>query len=179
MSFVLRQAVIADQPALQILIETSAKTLLRGDYTQDEIQAALGPVLGVDAQMIRDGTYFVVESDGRIVGCGGWSYREALYGGRPIAAGEPKRLSPEFDAARIRAFFVDPAFTRQGIGSLIMEHCEHALQKYGFLKVEISATLTGEPLYLKFGYTTTNYYQIELPDLPKLKVARMVKTYQE
>lgn len=175
----LRKALISDKSTLETLIETSSRALQKDVYTETQIQAALGPIFGVDEQMIRDGTYFVVEAQDRIVGCGGWSFREAMFGGRSASTSEPRRLDPECEAARVRAFFVDPEFVRRGIGSLIMDNCEQEIQKRGFCRGEISATLVGEPLYRKFGYTTTNYYEIELIDQPGLRVARMIKKYTE
>jgi len=177
MCLTLRKALISDKDTLATLIETSAKVLQKNVYTDAQIQAALGPIFGVDEQMIHDETYFVVESQSRVVGCGGWSFREAIFGGRTASQTEPRRLDPTSEAARIRAFFVDPEFARRGIGSLIMEKCEGEIRGNCFRSGEISATLTGEPLYRKFGYTTANYYEIELIGLPSLKVARMTKTY--
>ncbi len=178
MPLLLRRAKISDKNTLESLIELSAKALQKDVYSDAQIHAALGPVFGVDEQMIHDGTYFVVETEGRIVGCGGWSFREALFGGRSAGADEPRYLDPKTEAARVRAFFVDPEFARRGIGSLIMENCERVIQERGFHQGEISATLTGEPLYAKFGYVTTNYYKIELPGLSDLMVARMTKNYK-
>lgn len=180
MNWSFRTAVPSDVPALRALIHRSATELQRDTYTSAQIQVAMGPVFGVDEQMIADGTYFVVEDpkSGAFAGCGGWSFRLALFGGRDADAGEePERLNPETDAARIRAFFVDPAFARQGVGSLIMEQCEEAIISHGFRRGEISATLVGEPLYRKFGYETVEYYEILLQGAPPLRVARMAKGY--
>ena len=58
-----------------------------------------------------------------------------------------------------------------------MESCEREIRENGFRSGELSATLVGEPLYRKFGYVTTNHYEIELPGQLQLKVARMIKTY--
>src|SRR5438874_1986462 len=96
------------------------------------MQAALGPVFGVDRQLIRDGTYFVAEENGAIVGCGGWSRRRSLYGGDGARTGEDALLDPEREAARVRAFFVHPAWARRGIGRSIMAACEEAIVAAGF-----------------------------------------------
>ena len=63
----LRRATHADLPALGALIASSARVLGRGEYTDAQIDGALG-AFGVDAQLIRDGTYFVIECDDRITG---------------------------------------------------------------------------------------------------------------
>src|SRR3954467_2377873 len=123
------------------------------------MDAALGPVFGVDRQLIRDGTYFAVEDAGQIVGCGGWSKRKTLYGGDRDRAGEDAELNPQSDPARIRAFFVHPNWARRGIGRSILVHCEAAAIQAGFHRAELVATLTGEPLYARFGYAVVERYE--------------------
>lgn len=177
MQLSLRKAILSDKDRLENLILRSALELQNNTYSHQQIRAAIGSVFGVDQQMIQDGTYYVVEYENDLVGCGGWSFREALFGGRPASKNEPRRLDPHTDPARVRAFFVDPVFARQGIASLIMEVCEEAILDHGFSQSEISATLVGEPLYKKFGYTSIGYYEIGLTGAPAMKVARMFKEY--
>lgn len=177
MRFSLRTAVSPDRSFLENLVERSATVLQKDFYSKQQIQAALGPVFGVDEQMIVDGTYFVAESHDRIVGCGGWSYREALYGGRKTGGDVPRSLDPEEESARVHAFFVDPNFARQGVGSAIMRACEKSIQLSGFKSAEISATLTGEALYRSFGFTSIERYLIPLKGAPSKQVVKMVKTY--
>src|ERR1700742_279737 len=119
-----RPARLADVPALEALIPISVRALQTAHYSPAQIEAALGPVFGVDQQLIRDGTYFVVEDAGQIVGCGGWSKRKTLYGGDRDRPGEDEELDPQHDPARIRAFFVHPHWARKGIGRRILECCE-------------------------------------------------------
>jgi hypothetical protein len=66
---------------MEELIALSARALQAPFYAAVQIEAALGAVFGVDRQLIRDGTCFVVERGGRILGCGGWSRRASLFGG--------------------------------------------------------------------------------------------------
>src|SRR5690348_12155745 len=115
MPFTIRAATPDDTPALAALIKASVRQLQAGDYTEAQREAALKSVYGVDTQLIADGTYFAVESDGLIVGCGGWSRRNTLYGGDQFAGREDSLLDPSKDAARIRAFFVHPEWARRGI----------------------------------------------------------------
>src|SRR5437667_9484490 len=91
--------------------------------------------------------------DGQIIGCGGWSKRRSLYGGDQSRMEQDAELDPERDAARVRAFFVHPAWARCGIGRSIMAACERAIIQARFHRVEIVATLAGEPLYAAFAYT--------------------------
>src|SRR5499427_9633614 len=164
-----------DIPALEKLIPVSARALQAPFYSPAQIDAALGPVFGVDRQLIRDGTYFVIECDGAIVGCGGWSRRRSLYGSDSARAGADGLLDPQRDAARVRAFFVHPAWARRGIGRSIMVACERAIVRAGFRIVEIVATLSGEPLYAAFSYTVVERYQIPMAHGLSLPVVRMSK----
>lgn len=151
-SLQLRDATIDDVPALTSLIAQSARELCRGDYTTAQIEAAVGTAWGVDTQLIRDRTYFVVEADGAVLACGGWSKRATLFGGDAHADREPALLDPEKDAARIRAFFVHPSVARRGIGRMLLERCETEARAAGFRAVALVATLVGERLYRAFDY---------------------------
>ena len=192
----LRLACLEDIPALSELIPASARSLQASYYTPAQIEGALGTVFGVDSQLIEDGTYFVAESENQIVGCGGWSKRKTLYGGdsrtvREASAcaerlrqrgkniGEDRLLDPSVDAAKIRAFFVHPAWARRGIGSQIMRRCEMSALDDGFTTIEIVATLAGKPLYQSFGYYLIDKFEIALPNNSVLPVIRMVKNFSE
>jgi GNAT superfamily N-acetyltransferase len=170
-----RPACAADIPALEELIPLSVRTLQAAHYSPAQMEAALGPVFGVDRQLIRDGTYFVVEHEGRIVGCGGWSKRQTMYGGDRHRAGEDPELDPRRDPARIRAFFVHPDWARKGIGRAILETCERAAIAAGFRTAELTATLTGEPLYAAFGYTVIERLEAPMANGLSLSIVRMGK----
>lgn len=174
----LRLAREADVSALEALIPLSVRALQAPFYSQAQMDAALGPVFGVDRQLIRDGTYFVAEQDGAVVGCGGWSRRRSLYGGDSGREREDDLLDPQRDAARVRAFFVHPAWSRRGIGRSIMTACERAIVDAGFRTVDIVATLAGEPLYASFGYAVVERYDIAMPSGLMLPVVRMTKSME-
>jgi GNAT superfamily N-acetyltransferase len=141
-----------DLPALRALM-TRAIERLQDDFLTPEQVRASHKVMGLDTQLVLDGTYFVVELDGQIVGSGGWSWRATLYGGDDsIVTREPLALDPATDAAKIRAMYTDPDFARRGIGSTILRLCEGAARDAGFARAEMMATLAGEPLYRAFGY---------------------------
>lgn len=173
----LRLAREEDVAELERLIPLSVRGLQAAYYSPAQMEAALGPVFGVDRQLIRDGTYFVAEREGAIVGCGGWSRRRSLYGGDDGRAGEDGLLDPRRDAARVRAFFVHPAWARRGIGRSIMAACEEAIRAAGFHEVEMVATLAGEPLYASFGYRVVERYEIPLKNGLGLPVVRMARTW--
>lgn len=176
-NFRLRLACEEDLPALEALIELSVRQLLSRHYSTAQLDAALGPVFGVDRQLIRDGTYFVVERNLEIVGCGGWSKRHAVYGGDRDRAGEDAELEPARDAARVRAFFVHPQWERHGIGRRLLAASEKAIQTAGFTRAELCATVAGEPLYAKFGYAVTERYDAAMPGGLSIAVVHMRKSF--
>ena len=144
------------------------------------MEGALATVYGVDSQLIADGTYYTAEakaSEGGVtlVGCGGWSKRKTLYGGDRWTAREDDLLDPRRDAAKIRAFFVAPAWARRGIGSLILEACEAAAKAAGFTRLEMGATLTGAPFYRVKGYIELEHLAVPLANGESLPIVRMAK----
>jgi GNAT superfamily N-acetyltransferase len=151
--FTHRWATEADIPSIAKLMDRAIGELQRDFLTSEQI-AASRLSMGLDTQLIADGTYVVVEdADGRIVGCGGWSYRATLYGGdHNPALRDAATLDPAKDPARIRAMYTDPAFTRRGIGRLVLAANETAAKEAGFARAELMATLAGEPLYKACGY---------------------------
>ena len=148
----LRTATHADRAALQTLIERSARELGAADYRPEQIEGALQGAFGVDTQLIDDGTYFVAEEAGRLVGCGGWSWRRTLFGGDSHSARNAGELDPRTDAAKIRAFFIDPDYARRGIGRALLQRCETEARARGFTRFELMGTLPGVRLYQALGY---------------------------
>ncbi len=173
-SFSLRLATAADAVAVEALIARSVHGLQAGDYSQAQRDAAVGQVFLVDHGLIADGTYFVVYADERLAGAGGWSTRRALHGGHTHGdTGE--RIDPVTDPARIRAYFVDPDFARQGVGTLILNACEQAAAAAGFTRTTLGATLTGVPFYGARGYLAGEREEAPLPDGGSLTVVHMHK----
>lgn len=147
-----RIAAMDDLDNLRALMARAIDHLQTEFLTPEQI-AASRHVMGLDTQLIKDGTYFLVESDGVLAGCGGWSYRATLYGGdASVVAREPEVLDPAKDAARIRAMYTNPDFARQGIGRRVMQVCEDAARAAGFARTEMMATMAGVPLYRACGY---------------------------
>ncbi len=180
MNLRIRLAEVRDIPVLRELIEASVRGLQAADYSAAQLESALRTVYGVDTQLISDGTYFVVEETGSaraalLVGCGGWSRRRTLYGGDQWAGREDSLLDPAKDAAKIRAFFVHPAWARRGIGGMILEACEAAARAAGFRRLEMGATLTGVPFYRAKGYVELEAAEVPLGDGLTLPIVRMGK----
>jgi len=148
----LRPATTADVPALARLIRVSAAHLSRGFYTPDQIDAAITHVFGVDTDLIADGTFFLVERDGALAGCGGWSRRATLFGGDACPGRSDRPIVPGEAPARIRAFFVDPAHSRQGVATALLDRCEREARAAGFDALTLVATLSGVPFHRAAGF---------------------------
>jgi len=179
--FAIRLAMAADIPVLRGLIDQSVRVLQRKDYSAEQLDAALGTAYGVDTQLIADGTYYVVEAASAagekvLAACGGWSMRKTLYGSDHGPYRDNAMLDPARDAAKIRAFFVHPDWTRRGIASLILKTCEDAAYARGFRRFEMGATLTGVPMYAARGYAKGEQIEVPLPNGMSLTVVRMAKT---
>lgn len=151
-AFIHRIATPADIPALHEVMRRAIEQL-QGEFLSPEQVAASHNVMGLDSQLVADGTYFVVERDGRIAGCGGWSFRSTLFGGDDsVVTREPELLDPACDAAKVRAMYTDPAFVRLGVGRYVLDLCESAAREAGFQRVELMGTAAGVPLYESCGY---------------------------
>ncbi|MDB6123521.1 MAG: GCN5-related N-acetyltransferase [Pedosphaera sp.] len=179
MNWTLRLATESDIPALEELIPLSVRALQAPHYSPAQMEAALGPVFGIDRQLIADGTYFVVEQQGQLIGCGGWSKRKSLFGSDASHDHDDSQLDPKHDSARIRAFFVHPLWARRGIGSTILVACETAILSASFQSAELVATLAGEPLYASFNYIVVERYEIQLPNGLSLPGVRMTKSLKD
>ena len=152
MEYILRKANLVDREAIKQLIVKSARNLSREDYSEQQIEAAILTVFGVDTDLILDGTYFVADSSGTLIGCGGWSKRRTLFGGDQFSGRDASELDPKLEAARIRAFFIHPKCARMGIGRAILSRCESEARAYGFRSLELMATLPGLKFYRACGY---------------------------
>lgn len=145
-------------------------------FLTPEQVAASHMVMGLDTQLVKDGTYFMIENQERVAGCGGWSFRATLYGGdESVVAREPARMDPATDAAKIRAMYTDPDFIRKGIGTRIIQLCESAARESGFKRVELMATAAGVPLYKKHGYESSAAQQFANIDGVEVPLLRMEK----
>ena len=172
----MRTANLDDVPELNQLIDQAVRLLSVGYYTPQQIDSSLQYVFGVDTQLIADETYYVAEMDGHVVGCGGWSKRNTLYGGDQSKEEQDPLLDPQVEPGRIRAFFVHPQWARRGIGRAIIEVCEQAAYRAGFRRLELASTLPGEPLYKALGYEVGEHFAITFPDGEQLPLIRMDKT---
>ena len=176
MNFQIRLATLADIPALRVLIHESVRGLSGSYYSRAQIESALVHVFGVDTQLIHDGTYFVVTSTDELIGSGGWSKRRTLFGGDQSKSGAvDELLDPAREAARIRAFYVNPRWSRKGVSTMILTACENAAREAGFKRIELVATLPGEPFYSARNYQRAEAVPIETPDGESLPAYRMFR----
>jgi len=169
----LRPAATTDIPALAELIALSGRALSVGYYTPEQAEAITRHVFGVDTQLVSDRTYFVIEHEGAIAACGGWSQRRTLFGGDQAKTGPDPLLDPASEPARIRAFFVHPAMARRGLARQLMAACTAAAGQAGFRTLELVATLPGEPFYLALGFAPAERFDLDLPGDVRVPVVRM------
>jgi GNAT superfamily N-acetyltransferase len=172
----LRVATLQDLPALKQLIPLSVRGLSEEWYSPEQIESGIAYVFGPDTQLIADGSYWVAEAGGEVVGCGGWSRRQTLYGGDQMKESDDRLLDPAREAARIRAFFVHPEWSRRGIGALILGACMEGARRAGFQGLELMATLPGVPLYRRFGFEEAERVDTVLPDGVAISFVRMVRS---
>lgn len=165
---------IGDVPEIKALMEL-AIGVLQADYLTPAQVSASHAAMGLDTQLIADGTYFCVRVSDRIVGCGGWSFRSTLYGGNHSAGRDAAHLDPEKDRARIRAMYTHPDFTQRGVGRLILDASERAAKEAGFKALEMAATLAGEPFYRRCGYSVEKRWQDHNGSVP-VPLLTMIKT---
>jgi N-acetylglutamate synthase-like GNAT family acetyltransferase len=158
----IRKAELSDIPQIEALIARSARGLSAQDYRPSQVEGALRGAFGIDTQLLADQTYFVVEEAGRLIGCGGWSFRATLFGGDARTGRDSSMLDPRTQAAKIRAFFVDPLHARRGIGTLLLERCEKEARDRGFSRAELMATLPGVKLYAARGFVGADVVHFDM-----------------
>jgi GNAT superfamily N-acetyltransferase len=146
-----RLARLDELDALRTLMDAAIAQLQQPFLDARQIEASRA-IMGLDTQLVADGTYFVVERGGGLAGCGGWSRRATLYGGDQSPGRSAALLDPARDAARVRAMYTHPEHVRHGVGRLILSLCEAAARQEGFQRLELVATLAGAPLYRAAGY---------------------------
>lgn len=173
--YTIRVATRSDIAQIEALIRQSAHALSEGDYTSEQVDSALLGVFGVDTQLIKDQTYFVIETDKEVAACGGWSFRATLFGSDDNPQRDPRRLTPGKEAAKIRAFFVHPNHARKGLGRWLLDHCEQKAVAEGYDVAELGATVPGRRLYRACGYSGNDYIDHQMSTGLKLRVYPMRK----
>jgi GNAT superfamily N-acetyltransferase len=171
-----RLATRDDLPALAALMRAAIDELQKGFLSADQI-AASRSIMGLDTQLIDDGTYFAIETGGALAGCGGWSRRNTLYGGDHTPGRNAALLDPAKDAARVRAMYTSPIFARRGVGRLLLSLCERSAAAEGFTRVELASTMSGEPLYRSCGYEPIEWFEDDRGGVavPLIRMAKQLR----
>jgi len=172
---ILRLATLDDADEIDALMKASTRELFPLFYDRTQTEASVRFIAAVDRSLIEDGTYFVLEANGELVACGGWSRRDKLYSGSGEAAGDARLLDPATEPARVRAMFVRPDWTRRGLGTRILEACEAAASSEGFQTLALMSTRPGQPLYERFGFQGLETVDIRMPNGVTIGGARMEK----
>jgi GNAT superfamily N-acetyltransferase len=157
-------------------MKESAAAIFPRFYDERQSESAIRYVAEADPALLADGTYFVLESGGEVVACGGWSRRARPYTGSGSFEDEDRPLDPSTEPAMIRAMFVRDDWTRRGLGRRILEECEAAARREGFRELALMATLPGVPLYLAYGFETIEEGELVLTDGVTLEYATMTKS---
>ena len=174
LTFTHRPARREDIPAIGPLMTAAIRELLREFLPAEAVEASFD-IMGLDTQLIDDGTYYVIECEGAIAGCGGWSRRATLFGGNHSAGRDAALLDPRTDPARVRAMYTSPLFVRRGIGRLVLRLCEEAAAAEGYARVELAATMAGEPLYRACGYEDIERFEAATRSGVRVPLVRMGK----
>jgi N-acetylglutamate synthase-like GNAT family acetyltransferase len=174
---IIRKARMEDREAIQQLIAESARKLSREHYSDTQIEAAIAKVFGVDTTLIEDGTYFIVEIDEQLAGCGGWSKRKTLFGGDQFSSRDAGYLDPQSEPAKIRAFFIHPDHARKGVARAILSRCEDEARAQGFRALELLSTLPGIEFYKSCGFVETGNLDLDLTETVKLEFVPMRKEF--
>src|SRR5215217_425378 len=172
---IIRAATMDDREEIKQLIAQSARHLSREHYDDTQIETAISTVFGVDTDLIEDGTYFVAESEGMLVGCGGWSKRKTLFGGDQYSSRDAGYLDPASEPAKIRAFFIHPDHARKGIARAVLSKCESEARAEGFRALELMSTMPGIEFYKSCGFTETGNFELQLTEAVKLELVPMRK----
>ncbi len=125
----------------------------------------------LDSDLIDRRTYYLVEYDHHVIGCGGWCERplSSVRGNDKQRAAMPQPT--------VRAFFVDPDFTRRGVGSAILTSVEADIRRAGYRSVELVAVLSTVNFYGAFGYQKLANSAVELSNGTFLPAIRMGKRF--
>jgi GNAT superfamily N-acetyltransferase len=173
----LRVATLAGAPRIDALMKVSTAAIFPSYYDAKQTASAVRYVARVDPDLLVDGTYLVIDEDGELVACGGWSRRGRPYMGSADAPGDDRFLDPATEAAHVRAMFVRVDRTRRGLGGRILEASEEAARSTGFRRMDLVATLPGIPLYRAFGYEpTAEIEDVVLADGVRLPCQAMSKS---
>ncbi|HEX7419255.1 MAG TPA: GNAT family N-acetyltransferase [Thermoanaerobaculia bacterium] len=176
--FAIRKAERRDIPEIERVMRESIAGISVRTYDERQVDSALQFIAHLDRDLVNDGTYFVVEDEGEIAGCGGWSRRARLYAGSGSASDDSRMLDPKTEAARIRAMFVHPRFERRGIGRMILTRCEDDARATGFQRIELMAMLSGEAMYAACGYRPVEDVPAKLEDGTPFPLTKMEKTVE-
>ncbi len=170
----LRIAQMDDLDRLSALMQASISDLQQGFLDAAQIEGSF-EFMGLDRQLITDGTYFVVEAGDAFAGCGGWSFRATLFGADHSTGRDARQLDPLTEPAKVRAMYTSPSFARRGVGRLVLSACEAAAAAAGFCRVELAGTLSGAPLYTACGYTVIEPFDAVSSKGVRIPLLRMGK----
>lgn len=163
--FTARAANPGDAWAITELLQASYPTLMRPAYDPDVLAMALRSMTSANAAFLASGTYHAAETtDGRLVGCGGWT-REVPGTGEVVE-----------NIGHIRHFATHPDWTGQGIGRSLYEACEAQALQAGVTQLDCFASMNAEGFYAAIGFERIKRIEVPMPGIafPGLLMRRMI-----
>lgn len=151
--FAIRVATFQDQQSINKLLAESHSLLMQQHYEKSLLKAALPLLSCVSPLLLASGTYYLAETDNKlVVGCGGWS-REAPELGEII----PK-------LGHIRHFATHPEWVGQGVGRSLYLFCERAAKSTGMTEFHSDSSLNAEGFYTALGFKVIHQIDVQLGD---------------
>lgn len=134
---VIRSFTVKDAQAVSDLIALTLRTVNSRDYSLEYIENDIRHLQPEDIIVRANWQHFYVAEDaGSIIGCGAIG----PYWGKS-------------DESSLFTIFVHPALQGKGIGRRILETLEQDAYFLRAKRIEIPASVTAAPFYLKMGYT--------------------------
>ena len=141
----LRVAPIKDMASADALLAHSYPALLRADYPASVLVTALPLISRAQPDLFNSGTYYVVEKDGQMLGCGGWT-----------------RDRRDTHVAHIRHLVTDRRHLRRGVARRIVSHSLDAAVTVGITEMRCASTLTARLFYEALGFRATGPMEVPL-----------------
>ncbi|MBM9595321.1 GNAT family N-acetyltransferase [Roseitranquillus sediminis] len=138
-----------DLQTLDTMFARSYPALLKNDYPPSIMVTAVPVIARANPRLLASGTYYVVQSDGDIVGGGGWT-RAAPVG--------PTRSK----TAHVRHLVTDHRRTREGIGRTLIERIIADAAASGARTLECHSTRTARPFYAACGFRELDRIDVPL-----------------
>ncbi len=160
--FSVRPATPDDASAVTALLEASYPVLMTAGYDDATLALALPLMTRANPALLKSGTFYVAETpDGRLVGCGGWTFEH------------PGSGKTEPGLVHIRHFGTHADWTGRGVGRAIFERCLNDAGSSGARKFQCYSSLNAEGFYTALGFRAVRREAVRMSDELTLPVVFM------